>query len=98
MSALTVLFLAMGCAYPEESFLDDFDAASCDWQTDCFSYQDHEECLSAAADSRTVIPDACTYDPDAARECVQDYAAIDCPAGASDAALPEACASVWDCR
>ncbi len=97
MSLLTFLLLAAGCAYPEETFLDDFDAASCDWQTDCFSYQEHAECLRVAVDSRTGIPDSCTYDPDAAQECVQDYAAIDCPAGSSDAALPAACASVWDC-
>ncbi|MFT5685979.1 MAG: hypothetical protein ACI8RZ_006934 [Myxococcota bacterium] len=97
MSALTFLLLAMGCSYPEEAFLDDFDVASCDWQTDCFSYQDHATCLDAAVASRTEVSDSCTYDPKAARECVRDYESIDCPAGEPDATVPEACESVWDC-
>ena len=98
MSVLTVLLLGLGCAYPEEAFLDEFDEASCDWQVDCYNYQDHETCLSAAATSRTAIPDTCTYDPDAARECVRDYESIDCPNGNEYSAnIPEACEQVWDC-
>ena len=93
-----ILLLAVGCAYPEEDFLDDFDQESCAWQTDCYGYQDEQTCLSEAAASRSTISDSCTYDPQAARECVRDYEAIDCPNGSDyGATVPAACAQVWNC-
>lgn len=95
---LTFILLAIGCSYSEEEFLDDFDAASCDWQTDCYDYGSFEGCLAEAQASRTELPDACTYDPKAARECVRDYESIDCPDGIEYfATIPEACEQVWDC-
>ena len=98
MRALILALALVGCSYPEEDFLDDFDAASCDWQADCYDYQDHAECMAVAQESRTAIPDACTYDPKAARECVRDYESISCPNGAEHAAaVPAACGEVWSC-
>ena len=98
MWRLMVLLLAVGCTYPEEDFLDDFDRESCAWQTDCYDYQDEQTCLSEAEASRSELPDTCTYDPKAARECVRDYAAIDCPDGVEYVAtIPVACEGVWNC-
>jgi len=94
---LSVLW-ASGCSYPEEDFRDDLDAASCDWQTDCYGYQSYDGCIVEAQESRSEIADGCTYSADAARECVRDYAAIDCPDGDEhSAAVPSACEVVWDC-
>ena len=101
MSARILLpVLLIGCAYPEETFRDDLDAAACDWKTDCYGYQDYAACLTEARESRDPVPDSCTYDADAARECVQDYGAIDCPLSDDpfdQAAAPMACLFVWQC-
>lgn len=96
--SLAALLVCVGCGYPEAAFRDDLDAAACDWQTDCYSYQSHGACVAEAEASRTEVDDSCTYDPDAARECVRDYAAIDCPDGDEHAAaVPAACEAVWSC-
>ena len=100
MARLLLPVLLVGCSYPEDTFRDDLDAAACDWKTDCFSYQDYADCLTEARESREPVPSSCTYDPAAARECVQDYSAVDCPLQddlTDQAAVPLACQLVWEC-
>ncbi|MEL6347626.1 MAG: hypothetical protein AAFV53_31250 [Myxococcota bacterium] len=93
------MILALACAeYAEEDFLDDLDAESCHWQTDCYNYQTYDDCLSSAKAGRTESPATCTFNPDAAEECIRDYPSVDCPGpGGDDAAVPTACMDAWDC-
>ena len=96
-AVLSALCLS-GCAYTEEEFREEFDAASCDWQADCYDYQDYAECLEQARAAREPAPSGCELDRRSAQDCVDDYAAIDCPNGAGlSAELPASCMEVWIC-
>ncbi|MFT4979066.1 MAG: hypothetical protein ACI8S6_004976 [Myxococcota bacterium] len=95
------LMLALGCApYTKEQFADDLDAASCDWQADCFGYQDTEQCIVDAQASRDGPPGAgCDLDEGAAEECVADFERMACPdAEEEDVVFPEACLAAWSCE
>jgi hypothetical protein len=92
---MILAFLA--CGYPPEDFMADVDAASCQWQADCYDYESFEACMDGAEASRGDPPD-CAYDADAARECVWEYEARECPEGGEgDAGVPAACLEVWGC-
>ena len=93
-----LLLLWVGGGYPEDEFRDALDAESCQWQADCYDYESADTCIAAARESRTPVSDDCTYDPHAARECIDDYRLVDCPDGDEYiATVPEACTLVWDC-
>jgi len=87
-----LIALVLACAYPEEEFVADYDAAVCDWKTDCEDYQNEDECVGEASFSGT----DCVYDSEGAKECVAGIDQMPCPSGEPD--WPVHCTAVWDCE
>lgn len=86
--------LLLACAYPEEQFQTDYDAAFCDWQADCEDYFTYEECVQEAEDEPWEGTD-CAYDEEQAQDCVEQMEWMPCAEGSPE--FPLACSRVWDC-
>ncbi len=91
-----MIWLLVACGYPVERFQEDFDEASCQWQADCYDYQSVETCIAESSSSWDGV-EACSYDEDAARECVKDTNKMPCPDEEEGVVFPDACAEVWSC-
>jgi hypothetical protein len=87
------LALLAACAYTEERFRADADAAVCAWKAECYGYEGAEACEEAAAATWDLAPAGCSYDEDEARDCARDLEKMSC----DDEAFPLACGSVWIC-
>jgi len=95
LSPIGLAFLLLtSCAYPQEKFREEADAAVCAWQADCFATAE-EDCETQAEASWEPPDEACDYDPGEARDCARGLEDLECPEG--EPVFPEACDRVWVC-
>ena len=97
---LWVIFF-VGCGLDEDKFEEKYAAAYCDWLESCAKLNDKygtmESCITAekiTADE-TLTPDACKFDEDNAKACLQEIKNNDsCD---MDDSVPDECLLIADC-
>ncbi len=95
---IAALLLLVGCGMSEARFQRRADEETCAWMHDCFG-DNYDACLSDAEASWAGIDTSnCSYDPGAARDCVDGLEELDCPQDDDDAGFPYVCTEVWACR
>lgn len=97
--AAAAFLLFAACGYSEEAYLEDEATASCAFTVDCYPglYASVDECVSL---TYTGVPEAgCSFDPKAARDCVDGLEELSCPGEGEFPTFPAACDSVYlDCQ
>ena len=95
---LALLMLA-GCgSVSEEDYPAAYAEARCGWLVGCYPavYANFDQCVNDFGSTSTGL--SCTYDADAAQECVDGLGDAECATDGSMPATPEACLAVYtDC-
>ena len=86
------------CGYSEDKFADESAEAFCTWAVDCFEmFESVDACLAEADDDTgDDMTEGCTYNSDAAKQCVDELNALTCDDSFED--YPSICNDVYtDC-
>lgn len=90
--------LLVGCGYSEATFQEEYVEVYCAWTVDCQFYDDESACREAYSDFPAADRSDCEYDGRAARDCVNELDALECPTVENEPiAFPNACNAVWTC-
>jgi hypothetical protein len=110
MTRLSLLlpFVALTACYSEADYAEDYQRISCEKTLECFTedqaalldYADVDECLDYFADTIGEVEDDlagadCTFDKDAAKECISESEALSCE-DALGGAYPDACEEICE--
>ncbi len=90
-----VLALLAGCgSVSEDDYPTAYAEARCAWTIDCYPgiYANFNQCVGDFDDGESGL--ACTYDGDAAKECLAGLEDQTCPTDGSVPEFPEACLAV----
>lgn len=91
--------LALAACYNEASFDDDLADVGCAWTVECYPdlFADVDAC-KAEADTGTASDVVCTFDAAAAKDCIDAWEALACPAEGETPEYPSVCDNVYtDC-
>ncbi len=96
---VALMLLAAACGYAEADYVIDEAEAACVFTVECYPglHDTVEDCVTV---TQTVAPAAgCSFDSDAAKECVEGLEAMACPEEGAAPAFPAACDAVYtDCE
>lgn len=92
---VAVVLLTAACGYAETDYVIDEAEAACMFTVECYPglYDSVEDCVIV---NQNVAPAAgCSFDSDAAKECVEGVEAMACPEEGAAPAFPAACDAVY---
>lgn len=92
---IALMVFAAACGYAEADYIVDEAEAACVFTVECYPglYDSIEDCVTA---TQSVTPPAgCSFDGDAAKECVEGLEAMACPEEGAAPAFPAACDAVY---
>jgi hypothetical protein len=101
--AVTVAFASLfGCGPSQESFVEKYVAAECDYRIACYApdilefygYSDVAGCTASFGPEYVTDHQGCTYDKKSASNCVKALEGLACPADGEDPADPDVCSQV----
>lgn len=96
MLAVVALLGLSACALSEERYQERAPEAFCTYFQSCDPpfYDSMADCEDEQAED-LAAPEGCTFDPDAARDCLDGLGSRTCEGSAAN--QPDACGRVYDC-